>query len=191
MGFIHDRLVAEGHTVDYFCAEDVPARLDGRLSRFTFPLLVRRHAARAARAGRPYDIINIHEPSSAAVAVNRKPLGHPRIVVTTHGVERRGWELALEELRLGREGPTLKTRLVYPATSLWQSGFGLRHADHIFCLNFEDRDYLVRHLSLPERAITRIYPGANPIYAEQSARRSYGHVERLLFAGTWLSRKGT
>ena len=190
MGFIHDRLVAAGHRVDYFCAEDVPRGMNGRLSRFTFPMLVRRHAVRAARSGEPYDIINIHEPSSAAVSLSRSAAGNPKIVVTSHGVERRGWQLALEELRLGREGPSLKTRLTAPLTILWQAKLGLRRADHIFCLNFEDRDYLMRWLKLSGEKITRIYPGASQSYAAVAESRSYDKVGQLLFAGTWLSRKG-
>jgi glycosyltransferase involved in cell wall biosynthesis len=190
MGFIHDRVVAAGSTVDYFCAEDVPAHLSGRLARFTFPFLVRKRAIDAARAGQAYDIINVHEPSSAAVSCRRASMSNPKLVVTTHGVEQRGWALSLEELHLGRGGPGLRTRVVYPLTSLWQSSVGLRRADHIFCLNCEDRDFLRTSLKIADRMITRIYPGASHIYTPIGRTRSYAKVDRLLFAGTWLDRKG-
>src|SRR5207245_603735 len=108
----HDRLVLEGHSVDYFCAEDVPAALDGRLTRFTFPLLVRRRAVAAARLGKPYDLVNVHEPQSAAISSFRWAAGNPIVVVTSHGLERRAWEFALEEAQLGRQGPPASTRLV-------------------------------------------------------------------------------
>ena len=88
----------------------------------------------AARSGKHYDIINIHEPSAAFVAAHNVAAGSPVIVVTSHGLERRAWELAKEEARLGREGPALRTRLTYPASGLWPGQFGLRHADHVFCL---------------------------------------------------------
>ncbi len=191
MGFIHDEFVAAGHSVDYFCAEDVPARLNGRMARFTYPMLVRKRAVEAAQSGMPYDIINVHEPSSAAVSIKRLSMGSPSIVVTTHGVEQRSWEFGLEELRNGRLGPGLKTRMTYPLTSLWQSRWGLRRADHILCLNFEDRDYLKNRLRIPEQSITRIYPGADLKYASVGENRSYDRADRLLFAGTWLTRKGT
>jgi glycosyltransferase involved in cell wall biosynthesis len=191
MGFIHDRIVARGHTVDYCGSENLPNRWSGRLARVSFPLMVFRHARKAARRGRPYDLINVHEPSSAVVVAGRRALGNPIIVVTTHGIERRGWERAGEEVRFGRERISFKTRVLYPATTLWQCGFGLRYANHIFCLNFEDRDYLIRHFGRAEREITRIYPGVDTGYVASTAKRDYRRARRLLFAGSWLHRKGT
>ncbi|MDO8794009.1 MAG: glycosyltransferase family 4 protein [Vicinamibacterales bacterium] len=190
MGFVHDEIIKAGHAVDYLCTEDLPAGLRGRLARFAFPILVYRYAVAAARSGKPYDIINVHEPCAAAISLFKARAGHPAVVVTSHGVERRGWELALEEQRLGRGGPSLKTRVVYPLTSLWQSRIGLRHADHVFCLNSEDLDYLVKVFDVAEDRITRIGPGVAPIFAAAAGQRSYREVHRLLFAGSWLKRKG-
>ena len=59
MGFVHDQLVLAGHSVDYFCTEDFPRALGGRFARFTFLVLLLRHAMAAARAGRPFDLINV------------------------------------------------------------------------------------------------------------------------------------
>jgi glycosyltransferase involved in cell wall biosynthesis len=191
MGFIHDHLVLAGHSVDYFCSEDVPGRFQGRLSRFAFPALVRRHAVNAARLGRPYDVVNVHEPSGAAIALWKRAAGCPRVVVTSHGLEHRGWELQLEEGRLGRGGPMGRSRVIYPTTVLWQAGITLRHADHVFCLNTEDREYLISRFGMPASKITRIFPAADPIYGEAAAGRDYTRAETLLFAGTWLQRKGT
>lgn len=190
MGFIHDQLVLAGHSVEYFCAEDVPAALNGRLTRFTFPVLVRRHAVASARLGKPYDLINVHEPQSAAISSFRRAAGNPIVVVTSHGLERRAWEFALEEVQLGRQGPPASTRLVYPLTSLWQSKLGLQRADHIFCLNSEDRDYLQAWLKIADHKVTRIYPGADEIYANAAKKRDYAQATRLLFAGTWRKNKG-
>lgn len=190
MGLIHDELARCGHSVDYFCAEDVPARFRGRVARFAFPLLVRQRAVEAARSGSPYDLINVHEPSAAAITRYKRAAGGPLVVAMSYGVEQRGWELTLKDLRLGRGGPSRKTRIVYPLTSLWQSRAGLRRADHIFCKNTEDRDYLIERLHLPQNKITRISPGADPIYAVVAKARSYARAERLLFAGSWIKRKG-
>src|SRR5579859_7217189 len=84
MGFIHDRGATRGHTVDYLCTEDLRGSFAARLARFAFPLLVLRHARAATRAGRPYDLINVHEPSAVAVLAARRTIGNPVIVVTTH-----------------------------------------------------------------------------------------------------------
>jgi glycosyltransferase involved in cell wall biosynthesis len=190
MGFIHDHVEAAGHEVEYFTSEDVGARLGGRLSRLSFPVLVRRHAAAAARAGRPFDVVNVHEPSSAVMAAFKKGAGDPAVVVTSHGVERRAWRLALEELRRGRGGPSRKTRFVYPLTGLSQADAGLRRADHIFCLNNEDRDYLVGELGRAPECVTRIYPAAGEAFAAASRARSYARCVRVLFAATWRKNKG-
>ena len=77
------------------------------------------------------------------------------MVVTSHGVEQRGWELGLEEARLGRLPLSRKSRILYPLTSLWQSRIGLRLADHVFCLSCEDRDYLSCRMGVP--------PDASPV----------------------------
>jgi len=82
MGFVHDQLVLAGHSVDYFCSEDFPPALGGRFARFTFPVLLLRHAMAAARAGRPFDLINVHEPSGAPISLLKGAAGRPRVVVT-------------------------------------------------------------------------------------------------------------
>jgi len=190
MELLHRPLVQAGYTIDFFTSDNVPLAARGRLGRFTFPWLVHRHAARAAVQGTPYDLINVHEPSSAVVTTFRRGLGKCALVVTTHGVERRAWELALEEGRLGRGGPSWTSRIWYPLTSLWQSGVGLTHADAVFCLNSEDQQYLTRRFGIAEARITRISPGADPLFAAASGARDYQSAKRLLFAGTWRKNKG-
>jgi glycosyltransferase involved in cell wall biosynthesis len=190
MGFTHDYLVNKGHSVEYLCAEALSLHWPHRPARFTFPWLVRQCAVTAAREGRPYNLINVHEPSSAAITLSKVAAGNPVVVVTSHGVEQRSWEQALAERRLGYGGPKLRTRVMYPLTSLWQSRLGLRRADHIFCLNFEDRDYLVNRLGCLREQITRIYPGADTMYAQAAQNRDYTRCKRLLFAGGWIKRKG-
>jgi glycosyltransferase involved in cell wall biosynthesis len=190
MGFIHDRVEAAGHEVEYFTSEDASGLLGGRFSRLSFPVVLRRHIVGAARAGRPYDVVNVHEPASAAIAAFRKGTGDPVVIVTSHGVENRAWRLSLEEMRRGRRGPSLKTRIVYPLTGLSQANFGLRHADHVFCLNYEDRDYLVGETGRAPESVTRIYPAAGGAFAAASRSRSYTKCEGILFAATWRKNKG-
>lgn len=180
-GLIHDEIEKLGAEVEYFCADDVPDRFQNRLSRFTFPYLVWRRA----REGR-FDIVNIHEPAGALVSLLK---GKSKVVITTHGVEQRGWDISLEDARLGRGGPSGKGRFIYPATSLWQSKFALRHADHVFCLNEEDRRYLNSRFGIPSEKVTRILPAAGAAYSANGTR-DYNRFRRILFAGTWLKRKG-
>ena len=190
MGFIHDRIAADGHAVEWLCAEDVPARWRGARSRFGFPWLVWRTAREAARKGQPYDIVNVHEPHGALIALDQRRVTRHGVVVTSHGLERRAWELALEEARRGREGPSLRTRLVYPATSLWQSRAALTRARLVLTLNDEDRRYLVERWRVPASRVRRMRPGASELYAREAAGRTYASATRLVFAGTWRKNKG-
>ena len=151
-------------------------------------LKVRHRAMLAARSGRPYDIINVHEPSAAFVATGNRAAGSPVIIITSHGLERRAWQLAKEESRRGREGPLLRTRVTYPVTSLWPAQLALRRADHVFCLSSDDRDYLMHTMRRPASSITRIMPGA--MCTRAAAGRDYSRRERLLFAATWRKNKG-
>ena len=90
MGFIHDRLESRGSQVDYYSADDVPARWRTSIGRrFAFPFLVREAAVNAARRGAPYDIVNVHEPHALPLTFRRARAGSPAVVVTSHGLERR------------------------------------------------------------------------------------------------------
>lgn len=191
MGFIHDRVEAAGHEVDYLCSDDVPAAWAGWFGRrIAFPIAVRSRAVEAAMSGRPYDIVNVHEPSAAPVTFGRRGTAAPAIVVTSHGLERRAWELAKEEGRLGREAPGWRTRITYPVSGLWPGELALRRADHVLCLNDEDRSVLVDRYGRSPQSVTRVFPGADVVYARAADRRDYGGATRLLFAGTWRKNKG-
>jgi glycosyltransferase involved in cell wall biosynthesis len=189
MGLIHDRVASAGHDVDLFCSDDVPASWSGAYGRrVAFPFAVRAKATQAAADGRPYDIINVHEPIAAPSVIGRGR--GPRVVVTSHGLERRAWALAKEESRLGREGPAWRTRLTYPVGTLWPGQVALRQADHVFCLNEEDRSELVDRLGRASTSVTRIFPGADELYSVASRSRDYQRAERILFPATWRKNKG-
>jgi glycosyltransferase involved in cell wall biosynthesis len=153
-----------------------------------FPWRVRKAVVDAVRRGRPYDVVNVHEPHGAAVAMLRGGQNGTAVVAMTHGVEQRGWEMSLAD-RATR--PSWKTRCVYPASSLWQSRMALRCADHVICLNTQDREFVAQRFGVEAARITRVTPGADTIFGETAAARRYGPPKRLLFAGTWIPRKGT
>src|SRR5262249_14495570 len=150
----------------------------GRLARFRYPHLVWRTVRCAARSGKRYDIVNVHEPSSAWVATARRGLNGTAVGVTRHGIEQRAGELTGDERRHGRNAPGWGTRLWYPATSLWQSRVGLRKADLVFCLNTEDRAYLGERLGVAPDRVVRICPGADPAFAKAAERRDYTQARR-------------
>jgi len=188
MGRAHDELERAGHDVTFLSADDVAPVARGRGGRLIFPWSVRGAVVDAVRQGRPYDVVNVHEPHGAPVAALRGGQNGTAVVAMTHGVEQRGWELSLERTETR---PSLKTRCVYPISSLWQSRVALRHADHVICLNTQDRDFLQGRFGVDGARITRVTPGADAVFGEAAPRREYGEPARLLFAGTWIPRKGT
>ena len=192
MGYIHDEVDRAGHQTDYFCAEDAPQpKLHPSLGRFQYPLAVLERVEQAAAAGVPYDIVNVHEPSAAAVAMLRRKSRKTKVVVTSHGVEERGWELRLRPEATAEERPPARSQFLYPASVLWQARLGLRHCDHVFCLNNEDRDFIMHRYGRKQSEITRIFPAADPIYSEAAASRNYERCGSIVFAASWLIRKGT
>jgi glycosyltransferase involved in cell wall biosynthesis len=188
---IHTELEPLGWKTEYFTADDVPAFGGERFRRYAFPWYVRRHARAAFLRGEPYEVINVHEPAGAAVAFGQSRLGGPAMVAMSHGLEKRYWELRLRRDPPGPEPPTWRTRLIFPATSLWQSYLTLRRADHVFCLSEEDRAFLVDRCQLHPEKITRVFPAAGPEFSGVAHRRSYDRAcNRVLFSGTWIERKG-
>ncbi len=190
MGFMHDQLHGNGHDVTYLTSEDVPGWVPRRLRRWVFPLLVYAAARKAARGGHPFDVVNVHEPHSAVIARLRAGAGHPAVVVMSHGLEARGWEVARRHVGMAGQGPSLRERITYPLLDLPQSRAGLRHADHVVCLNLESRTFLQERMAFDPSRITVITPGADPCFAAASSNRTCRPVRRLLFAGTWIPRKG-
>jgi len=189
MRMIHDRVEARGHRVDYLCAEDAPRSAQGRWGRFAFPLFVRRHVVALARSGASYDVVNVHEPSSAAITLWRRGLAGTAIVVTSHGVERRVWELALENGRRGSEGLAgPRVSGIHPPVS------GSRRSASRMPTAFSVSAAKTR-ISDPAypadaNRIQRIFPGADSVFATVAANRDYRRAVRLLFAGTWRKNKG-
>ena len=188
---IHTELKSLGWKTEYFTADDVPATGGERFQRYAFSWYVRRHAREAFLRGEPYEVINIHEPAGAAVVFGQSRLGGPAIVAMSHGLERRYWELRIRKDPPGPEPPALRERVLFPATSLWQSHLTLRRADHVFCLSEEDKMFLVDRLHLDPERVTRVFPAAGPEFSGVAQRRTYDRpCQRVLFSGTGIERKG-
>ncbi len=188
---LHTALEAFGWETEYFTADDVKEVGSPRLRRHAFTWYARRHARMAFLQGKPYSIINVHEPAGAAIVLGTSRLGGPALVAMSYGVEQRYWELRLRRDVGGPEPPTLKERIAVPLLSLWQSRLTLRKVDRVLCSNEEDRAFLESRLHLDRSRITRIVPGAGPEFSSAASRRLYDRTcTRLLFSGSWIERKG-
>lgn len=176
-------LRGRGHTVDTLLAEDFPASVKkGRQARLLVPIAAaRRIAQRAAH----YEVVVIHEPSAMAYILARKwNVALPPCVVMSHGVEQRCWDLNAEKMPR-----SWKAKLFHPVTELAQANYSLRHADAVVCLSSEDAEFIERRLGVPAARIHRM---SNGVEADRFAANWMACAQpNLLFAGSWIPRKGT
>ncbi len=179
-------LQLRGHQVEILWADDFPGSTQGtRWSRLVFPRQLAREIERRVRL-ESYDAVNLHEPSGMTYARRRRrrPDSLPPLVITSHGVEQRSWDL-----QPTWEPPRLTSRLVFPLTRLTQSNYALRHADAVACLSSDDADHLQTRLGVPPEKIHRLSNGVDAGLLE--LKRQPPAEPRLLFIGTWMTRKGT
>jgi len=183
---LRQALVRRGHFVDFLSAKTFPAASRaGRWNRLLFPWMTAREIRRRVHEGAFYDAISIHEPSGMFYALAKIwSLSLPPLVVTSHGVEQRAWDLRVEQA-----APSLKSRLTYPATELAQANYTLRHADAVVCLSSEDARFVAERLGVPPQRIHRLSNGIDQSLLNVEWKLSAD--PGLLFIGTWLRRKGT
>ena len=155
------------------------------VGRVAHPAFFPRAAWRAWRArSREAALFLVHEPTAAPF------LGRGvRTVVFSHGLERRGWELASEGKMDLDEPLRWRTRLCFPFWRLRPCDIGLRRADAAFLINEDDARYAAQHYALgPERRW--IFHNGISITTPAHTTPPPGKV-RVLFSGNWLARKGT
>ena len=143
------------------------------------------YAAYAAykRLRREASVILVHEPASGVFASRCRPT-----IVFSHGVERRGWQLALQ----GKDGThhriRLRTRLLYPIWRLRQCDIGSRKAARLLLINSEDSEFVQRTYG---RNVKEILVFKNGVYPSKLDERTQSlDALRVLFLGSWLERKG-
>lgn len=188
--FMSDELVSDGHQIDFLFHEDLLLPVPSRARRFMVPLRIVQIVHQLRRAGKSYDAVEIHEPSAAAYALARRfDRSLPPLVTISHGVEARCRRMMIDYL--SRKGHRIfpKQRYGYYLTTLWQSNFALRHADHVVVLNTEDRTYLTDHFRVPQSRITVIHSAAGAPFLDCPDGPSSGLG--VLFLASWLDRKGT
>ncbi len=180
-----DELERRGHTVDYWFEEDIPMALPPQLWRFVAPWQVRRQLLRERRAGREWDVIEVHEPLGTLLVSRRRI--RSRIVVLSFGLEERS-RLASLDYRQRKGIPiSLKDRYS-PLTVVWQAQWATRHADHVLCSNPADRGHLVA-AGVDPRRVTRHFSGVEREFLEAEPSPASGR-SGILFLGTWMDRKG-
>ena len=126
----------------------------------------------------------IHEPASLPFVRTNIPT-----VVFSHGVERRGWNLSLQDKLGEHQKISWKTKLLFPLWRLKQCDEGLKKAKLLLLINQEDSAFTETHYLRQQKDICIF---KNGVYASELNENSQPDGDlTILFLGTWLSRKGT
>lgn len=164
--------IRRGHTFTYIGPDETGPLRHPR----HFPAAARRALSRLAT---PASCLLVHEPASGAFVDAGVPL-----VLVSHGIERRMWNLQLAG-RIG-DRPPLRTRVLFPWWRLRLADRGLTRADRLYLINREDVAFAQAHYGRTDRDIFAFRNGVNAI----DVARPSG-APHVLFIGSWITRKGT
>ncbi len=154
-----------------------PSRIGGPVHPAFFPA---KAFAAFERLGVVGGIHLVHEPA-AGPFVRR----FPRAVVFSHGLERPAWEAQLARPE-SRAEIRLRSRILFPLWRLRGCDLGLRRARGVLVINSDDRDYALKHYG---RTPEDTFLFRNGVYPSDAAPGS--EAGNILFAGSWIFRKGT
>jgi glycosyltransferase involved in cell wall biosynthesis len=175
-----------GHTVDILTPADIVFGGWPRLQPLLLPIGLAGHRL----AG--YDVVVFHSHLAWAHGLVRGLPGgarRPATIVAFHGLEPLYHEAVAREL--ARTGESLSAgfhvlhRLVVPRLLALAS----RRADRVFCLNTQERAYLVNH-HWADPSKVKVMPNGveTDLFLERAGHRPRG--TRILFTGQWLRAKG-
>lgn len=183
-----DELKNNGHEIDYIFSEDL-IKFFGKKSRHVVGFQIFKLICDRIKNGKRYDLVEIHEPIAAVYAIRRKLKGGlPPLVVMSHGIERRAQLEENKYYKMKKLKRSLSMRTLRLA--VLQSEIAIRLADHVICLNREDRNYL--SVRLPQNKVTQIHNGVSDFFLEMGEKNNARclNLKNILFVGTWIIRKG-
>jgi len=131
-------------------------------------------------------VVLVHEPAGLPFVLAR----HRSTIVFSHGLERRGWEVALRMTAAGGVPIRLRSRLLFPLWRLGQADLALRWARAVLVLNNDDLACVrSRYRRSPEDV--HVFQNGVHLQAPQAAGHPpAGNPQAVLFIGTWMPRKG-
>jgi glycosyltransferase involved in cell wall biosynthesis len=182
-----DVLRSQGHTVDYWFRDAIPAPGPEKLRRFTVPIRLPRMVRNLARRGTVYDVLEVHEPLAAVCCLARsKGVTLPPIAVYSHGLEERSYRAMLDYMRRKHMSISLKERFS-PLSVVLQAKYAVRHADQVICYGQDYRH--LRNAGIPAARLT-LMPGAVPSEFLKAEPNWARNPRTIVFIGTWVPRKG-
>ena len=181
-------LEARGHHVTTYFYQDAFAGPSPRgvWRQLLFPWRVARHLQRHHRQ---FDIV---DGTAGDLWLARLLLGHRAKLIwvaRTHGLEHLAVDRERELARAGELELSWKFPLYHAGYRLWEVARDLRLADAVVFHNVEDREYAVNELGVPPKRIHVMHLGVE-MPTSSIPVRDDGAWSRLLFAGSWIPRKG-
>ena len=176
-----------GHSVDIVSPADFRVGRWPRVQPILLPV------ALAARDLRHYDVVVLHSYlawAHALRALPRRGTRRPATVVAFHGLEPLYHRAVSTELQRTGERLSGRFRLLHTVVMPRLLKFGSSRADRVFCLNAQERAFLVdRRWASPPDVV--VLPNGVPADLLSPERTYRPQACRLLFTGQWLRAKGT
>lgn len=185
-----DELIRRGHVVEYGFCDEIQARGNHRLHRFTAPYAAAKFIESHLKKRR-FDIVEIHEPLAHAYLRQRPHNSNsPACVVFSYGLEERGRQAWLSYNSIKK----IKTPLVSRTTTkivVMQSRSALQNADLIVCSNAQDKSFLESQCGLSASKIVLHFSGVSAFLSGLNPVNAATYRSSILFLGSWITRKGT
>jgi glycosyltransferase involved in cell wall biosynthesis len=181
-------MVAMGHDVRRLLADELAPWVPGARLRplFVPRVLAARHDG-LARASGEFDVVDVSGGDGAALFSRLARRGAATACIArSHGLEHRWYQAMLDDHRLSRASKPWYRRILFPLVRLPQVEASIRSADAAIVAASPDRDHIVSARWLPPGRVHVVMHGLDPVVDRAVAR-----TRDLLFAGSWILRKGT
>lgn len=183
-----------GHEVFYYSFDDLPNALPPKLKEFLFPEFV----ANKINQLITQNVLNIVDASTGDIwfwtKVFRNSYSRGPIVITrSHGLEQMKHIQDQEDAARGDLNLSWKYPLYRGSLKLWEVEQSISHADSVFLLNKQEKNYVVKHFEIePEK--THVFPNGIPDYLINLPFKTIPKIAntpiRIAQISTYIPRKG-
>ena len=182
-----------GHEVFYYSFDDLPLVLPEKVKELVFPQFV---AAKIRQLVARHNI-DVIDSSTGDVwfwdKIFRSSSRSPIVVTRSHGLEQMKHLQDKEDAARGDLELSWKYRLYRGSVKLWEVGHSIQHADSVYLLNTQEKNYVVEHLGVePNKA--HVFPNGIPDYLiglpTDSLFEDRDAPIRIAQISTYISRKG-
>ncbi len=185
-----DYLEAQGHRCTILTPDDFPAtrRSGARFVPIVYPFVLARWLAQRGDV----DAVLFHSYSGWPVLVAQRCFGWYRKLrsgVIFHGLEPLYYAKLKDEAETSGRPLSARYRFIHGGLLLFVTRIACRQADVVFCLNSEEKQFLVsKNWVSPERVRVIGHPVLLSFFIPREYRE---RASRLLCVGQWLAMKGT